>query len=239
VIAQTRDIHNKELKKISNEQVSMVDVFDLKIDFLIHNLSITKYFGDWNEFEVTNINLSKKLFKHFKNIKSVYISSISVFGYKQEEVLIDENSKRLDINDKNIDMYSKSKIIVEDFIKSNIQNCSIIRPGLIYGNRVKSNSRQILSKYTTIPLVEINGLCKVIEKCLQNPDQLIINAVDNEADLRIEYEKENPNLIILPNFVFLVAKTLFKNPLKVHQICMMNRKNRYNNSLYTKVLNEL
>ncbi len=239
VIAQTRDTNNLELKKISHRQVLLDDIFDLEINFLVHNLSITKYFGDWNEFNRININLSKKIFTHFKDTKSIYISSISVFGYRQDNAFIDEKSKRLDINDKNIDMYSKSKIIVENFIEANTQNCSIIRPGLIYGNRIKSNSRQIISRYTTVPLVEINRLCKVVEVCLQKSSNFIINAVDNEADMRIEYEKENPNLIVLPSFVFKIAKKVFKNSSKVHMLSMMNRKNRYNNRLYTRILDEL
>lgn len=238
VIAQTRDINNLELKKISHKQVGIDDIFNLEIDFLVHNLSVTKYFGEWNEFEKINIDLSKKIFTHFKDIKSIYISSISVFGYRQDKTMIDENTRRLNIYANNIDMYSKSKIIVEDFIKANIQKCTIVRPGLIYGNRVKSNSRQIISKNTTVPLVEISGLCKAIESCLRKSRQLTINAVDNKADMRIEYEKDNSNTIVLPNFVFEIAKIVPRMSQRVHTLNMMNRQNRYDNRLYRKLLDE-
>lgn len=236
VIAQTRDITNEELKQISHKQVILEDIWNLELDYLVHNLSLTKYFGDWKQFEKINIELSKKILNHFREIPSVFISSISVFGYTQDKKLINEHSIRLDIEDKNIDMYSKSKIIVEDFITSSNLNTSIIRPSIIYGNRAKSNGRQIISKQTTVPLVEINTLCKAVEKSLQN--KIVVNAVDDEAILRKEYEKENPNLIILPRFVFQLAKLIFKKPSRLHQLNMMSRENRYDNRAYKRLISE-
>lgn len=239
VIAQSRNIDNKDLKAISHKQILIDDIYDLEIDFLIHNLSLTKYFGDWKAFQDINIELSKKIFKNFKDAKQLYISSISVFGYRQDRSLIDEYSARLDINDKNIDMYSKSKVEVENFIDREGLNVSIVRPGLIYGNREKANSRQIISKKTTVPLVEINNLCKVIEKILKHKDDVVINAVDKEADLRAEYEKNNKNVIVLPNFLFEIAKKIFSKPSRVHILNMMNRQNRYDNRKYKRLLDEL
>lgn len=238
VIAQSRDINNKELKLISHKQVLIENIYNLDIDFVVHNLSLTKYFGDWGEFQKINIELSKKIFKNFRDIKQVYISSIAVFGYRQDKTLISENSLRLNTDDKNIDMYSRSKIEVENFIDDNHLNVSIVRPGLIYGNRDKSDSKQIISKYTTVPLVEVNGLCKVIELTLYN-DRAIINAVDKEVEFRVEYEKDNKSIILLPNFVFEIAKKIFRKPSRLHILNMMNRQNRYENKVYKRFLNEL
>jgi nucleoside-diphosphate-sugar epimerase len=238
VIAQSRDITNLDLKSISHKQVLIDEIYDLDIDFVVHNLSLTKYFGEWEVFQDINIELSKKIFKNFEHIKQVYISSISVFGYRQDTTLIHEYSDRLNVKDTNIDMYSKSKIEVENFIDQNSLDVSIVRPGLIYGNRAKLNSRQIISKKTTVPLVEINDLCRVVEVILHK-DTTIINAVDKEAELRVEYEKDNKNVILLPNFLFEIAKKIFRKPSRIHILNMMNRQNRYDNQEYKRVLNEL
>ena len=239
VIAQTRDPDNAELKQTSHQQITLDEIFTQQVDFLIHNLALTQYYGNWDDFEEVNINLSKKIFQHFHSIKSLYISSISVLGYHMDGRTLDENSPYVDIENVQTDMYSKSKIIVEKFLQHELPQVSIIRPGLIYGNKKKSVNRVITCKTATVPLVEINQLCQVIEKILLKSDQHIVNAIDHEAEMRLTFEKGNPNVIVIPSILIKLARLIFKDIRRKHQFLMMCRRNRYKNTLYKKLLNEL
>lgn len=86
-----------------------------------------------------------------------------------------------------------------------------------------------------MPLVEINKLCEAFEKILLSEKNYVVNAVDQQKCLRIDFEKDNPNTLILPNFIFELAKKIFKSPSRKHQLNMMHRCNEFDNKVYREL----
>lgn len=89
------------------------------------NLDKTKLFE-------TNVDFTKKIVEKFPVIKSIYISSVSVFGTKNE--IINEQSFENPETD-----YAKSKSSGESEVSQN-SNSIIIRFSSLYGNEMKENT---------------------------------------------------------------------------------------------------
>lgn len=80
----------------------------------------------------TNVDFTKKIVEKFPVIKSIYISSVSVFGTKNE--IINEQSFENPETD-----YAKSKSSGESEVSQN-SNSIIIRFSSLYGNEMKENT---------------------------------------------------------------------------------------------------
>jgi len=89
------------------------------------NLDKTKLFE-------TNVDFTKKIVEKFADIKSIYISSVSIFGTKNE--IINEQSFANPETD-----YAESKLSGEKEASQN-SNSIIIRFSSLYGNEMKENT---------------------------------------------------------------------------------------------------
>lgn len=89
------------------------------------NLDKTKLFE-------TNVDFTKNIVEKFPDIKSIYISSVSVFGTKNE--ISNEQSFENPETD-----YAKSKLSGEREVSQN-SNSIIIRFSSLYGNEMKENT---------------------------------------------------------------------------------------------------
>lgn len=120
-----------------------------------HNLS-----SKWDDYEVSNIILTKKIFNEFLKSDAktfIYISSIkAVCDYSND--LIHENAKCNPAT-----MYGKSKRISETYILNNLpsnKKVYILRPSMIYGENNKGNLNSLiyfLSKFRLWPFASINS----------------------------------------------------------------------------------
>lgn len=80
----------------------------------------------------TNVNFTKKIVKKFASIKSIYVSSVSIFGSQKE--VINEKSILNPETD-----YALSKLLGEKEVSQNL-NSIIIRFSSLYGNGMKENT---------------------------------------------------------------------------------------------------
>jgi UDP-glucose 4-epimerase len=80
----------------------------------------------------TNVNFTKKILKNFSTIKSIYVSSVSIFGSQKE--VINEHSILNPETD-----YALSKLLGEKEVNENPDSV-IIRFSSLYGNGMKENT---------------------------------------------------------------------------------------------------
>jgi nucleoside-diphosphate-sugar epimerase len=80
----------------------------------------------------TNVNFTKKIVKKFATIKSIYVSSVSIFG-RQNEVI-----KEQSIHNPETD-YALSKLLGEKEVSQN-SDAVIIRFSSLYGDGMKENT---------------------------------------------------------------------------------------------------
>ncbi|MBF4517597.1 NAD(P)-dependent oxidoreductase [Flavobacterium sp. ANB] len=80
----------------------------------------------------TNVNFTKKIVKKFATIKSIYVSSVSIFGNQKE--VVNEQS----IHNPETD-YALSKLFGENEVSQNPDSV-IIRFSSLYGNGMKENT---------------------------------------------------------------------------------------------------
>jgi UDP-glucose 4-epimerase len=94
-----------------------------------------------------NIKFTGKILDAFKNVKCVYISSVSV--YKQTDTVIDELSETQPTSS-----YAISKLNAEELVLNNRSNCCIIRFSSLYGPQMKPHT--LIPKYVTQALTKKN-----------------------------------------------------------------------------------
>jgi nucleoside-diphosphate-sugar epimerase len=80
----------------------------------------------------TNVNFTKKIVKKYSTIKSIYVSSVSIFG-NQKEVVNEQSILNPETD------YALSKLLGEKEIRPNSDSV-IIRFSSLYGNGMKENT---------------------------------------------------------------------------------------------------
>ena len=85
-----------------------------------------------SELIETNVNFTKKIVKKFATIKSIYVSSVSIFGNQNE--VVDEQTMLNPETD-----YALSKLLGEKEVSQNSDSV-IIRFSSLYGNGMKENT---------------------------------------------------------------------------------------------------
>ncbi len=99
--------------------------------------------GPWNEFVDITVNGSNNLFDAAKKMgvpRFIHVSSISVYGHRNEPGLVIDESQPLGVNVHKWSYYTRAKIMVEEELKRRQEagskvKYSIIRPSWLYGPR--------------------------------------------------------------------------------------------------------
>jgi len=129
--------NNVDHSKLSSLiHVENLDKIEENVDFVLHLAAFIPY-GKLNtashKLIESNIQLTYRLYRKFKNSKFVYASSISVYGNPENRVLNEESC----FNNPNI--YGLSKLAAEAIIL-NIEKYAIIRYSSIYGSGMYKGS---------------------------------------------------------------------------------------------------
>ena len=180
---------------------------------------------------------TKKLINHLikKKIYFIFFSSEYVFDGKKGNYL--ENSPL-----KSKILYGKQKILIEQFLKKEKGNFSILRIGKTYGNLINDKSifsifvKQLIEGKRKFKIaydqqfsaLHVLDLIKIIDVFLKQKIKGIFNICGNECLSRYDYVRKIVNYLKLNDVI--LQKEKFKKLSKVKKIplnvCMNNKKIR-------------
>ena len=216
---KTKKLNFKYLRKI---------IIGFKPDTIIHaaaNTNIEDCQSNKKKCKKVNFELTRNLVKISKlhNIKFIFISTDQVYNRKLHQ---NENDKI-----KSFNYYTETKILSENFIKSNLKNYAILRTNF-FGRSIalkKSFSDFIISSLKNLKKIflfddvyfnpiNIDNLTRIIEIIINNQINGVFNIGVTQGlskyQFGIKIAKKlnlNPNLIIKDNF--LNRKDLSNRPL--------------------------
>ncbi len=191
---------NLEVTLLTRMQLQQFDASMLKdIDTVIHlagKAHDLKKMAAIDEYYEVNFELTKKLYNVFleSNAKKfIFISSVKAAADAVDGILTEETAPAPQTH------YGKSKLMAEDYIKSQLipadQSYYILRPCMIHGPNNKGNLNllyQVVKKGFPYPLaafenkrsfLSIKNLCFIISELISqsNVPSGVYNAADDEA----------------------------------------------------------
>ena len=173
IFDQINKLKKKNLKKIiykkiyhKNELFNFLKKNKKKINVIFHlGANTNTQEIDWDLLYKNNFIFTKKLmiYSALNNTKLIYASSASVYGKKSGNT----NELRNLHNLEPLNLYSKSKLIADEFLKKDIKNKAPII-GLRYFNVYGLNEDHKLNMaspvHTFYKQISREGLCKVFKK---------------------------------------------------------------------------
>lgn len=251
VVALTRKKNIENCENIEGDLFSF-DMSAMKgCDAVIHIAGLVNFYSKEDLFNV-NVEGTREIVNKANECEIPYflhISSISVYGKKNNNDITEETSLKPDT------LYAKSKYKSElEITKFNSKKC-ILRPGMIYGPGYKNGfekALRLIKKHkfyvfgngnNYVPLVSVDLIAENIVFCLENEIVGIYNSIDNEkitqreilnfvartidVDLKII---EIPKIFGIP-LIFLYNLSS-KNKIPYEYIQMLNTNRKVNSKLY-------
>jgi nucleoside-diphosphate-sugar epimerase len=251
VVALTR---NKLIENCENVEGDLFS-FDTSAmkgcDAVIHIAGLVNFYSKDDLFNV-NIDGTRVIVEKANECETPYflhISSISVYGKKDNEDITEETKLKPDT------LYAKSKYHSElEITKFKGKKC-ILRPGMIYGAGYKNGFDKALkmikkgkfyvfgSGNNHVPLVSVDLIAENIVFCLENEIVGIYNSIDDEKITQNEVldfvaKTLNINLKIikipknLTKPLILFYNLINKNKIPYEYIQMLNTNRKVNSKLY-------
>ncbi len=189
---------------------------DKEFDFIIHAAAIAHGQNKSNTMSVgeANICMTKNIlnFLDVKNTKIIFLSSVSVYSFKNNNETISVNDKPLPVTD-----YGESKLVCENLLKQkNPQSLHVLRLAPVYTeNNLKDLGKRVFLPVLKTPFFtkqkRVYSLCHVDEvvkevmnaiNANQNSLKIVKDPKDHTQEELLSFFKiEKPQMIINQNIV--------------------------------------
>lgn len=251
VLALTRSKYVENCENIEGDLFSFDSTCLKGCDAIIHIAGIVD-FESRDELNRVNVLGTREIVKKANEFEIPYflhISSISVYGKKENNQITEDTSTQPDT------LYAKSKYNSEVEVTNFNKKKCVIRPGMIYGpgytegfgnafKMIKKGKFYVFGNGDNyVPLVSVDLVAEKIVYCLENQIIGIYNAIDKEQITQNEVLVFVANTINVPLEIIKIPKLFSKiliwlynvkskNKITYEHIQMLNTNRRVYSKLY-------
>ena len=167
--------------------------------------------------DLDNIKKLTKILQSFKTKKFILISSIEIYGLKNNK---NENGK---INKQYNSSYGKNRLYLENFIKKKFKNYLIIRLPIVYGKNFSKNVIYDLMYQNEIEKLNANDLVQIYN----------VKNLKKDIDFCIKNEIKELNMATEPILLSYLADKIFgiklskKKSARLMKMKSIHHKNKY------------